>query len=86
MITLASRTLASLSDTEASSSRVFSSSDVVLKVARAELELWVLLTSRALAQISRLEPSRARASKNHDEPSSCSARLVYTPMKHYNSL
>ncbi|MFS7950319.1 hypothetical protein Hanom_Chr07g00581841 [Helianthus anomalus] len=85
MITLASRALTHLSDTEASSSRVFSSSEVVLKIARAELELWVLLASRARAHISRLEPSRARAraSKNmtsraRAQSSSGSARLVYT--------
>ncbi|MFS8010463.1 hypothetical protein Hanom_Chr14g01297381 [Helianthus anomalus] len=69
-----SRALARLNDVEVSSSRVFSSFKVVLKIVRAELELWVLLASRARAQISRLKPSRARAWSSSD-----SARLVYTP-------
>ncbi|MFS7925134.1 hypothetical protein Hanom_Chr04g00280971 [Helianthus anomalus] len=59
-----SRALARLGDIEASSSRDFSSFEIVLKIARTELELWVLLASRARAQISKLKPSRARASKN----------------------
>ncbi|MFS7950484.1 hypothetical protein Hanom_Chr07g00583811 [Helianthus anomalus] len=62
MITLMSRALARLIVVETSSSRAFSSFEVVLEIARAELELWVLLASRARAQRSRLEPSRARAS------------------------
>ncbi|MFS7945787.1 hypothetical protein Hanom_Chr06g00528271 [Helianthus anomalus] len=47
-----SRSLAHLSDIEASSSRVFRSSEVVLKIARAELELHKNMTSRARAQSS----------------------------------
>ncbi|MFS7991085.1 hypothetical protein Hanom_Chr12g01066651 [Helianthus anomalus] len=57
-----------VNDIETSSIRVFSSFEIVHKIARAELELWVLL--RARTQISRLELSRTRPSEKHDEPSS----------------
>ncbi|MFS7928346.1 hypothetical protein Hanom_Chr04g00319681 [Helianthus anomalus] len=66
MITLASRTF---------------NLDVVPKIARSELELWVLLASRGGAQISRLEPSRARDSLKLDEPNSSSVEFGFGPAR-----
>ncbi|MFS7900901.1 hypothetical protein Hanom_Chr00s149578g01821531 [Helianthus anomalus] len=53
----------------------------MLMRARVELELRILLASRARAQICRLEPSRARTSSKHDKPSSSLVELGISPAR-----